>query len=271
MANPINPETGKPFRGRPKRQWANGPENGNDSDNRNSIGIEHSGSAFGNDEHGNNQRGNPEIGRNSGQPEPGKSETPTGFTVGEEADIRVEKPLPWNRPKNKPPANTNKPRETKSKSKESGFITPQHVEGWITQGFAFIAMAKGADYWAIHHPDIEVRPWAPSAAELLNKIPADQAQKLTELNAAIAVTVGMAMLVSSRMRMDRMVRLQAVRAKREELQRQEGTPDSRPTMPNPDQPAQPGQTRQTRPNQNGSGARSVHPPTPIFGRQEGIE
>jgi len=157
-----------------------------------------------------------------------------------------------------------------SKASTDDPITAKHVEQWLVQGFSLVAMAKGAEYWAIQNPQTEVRPWAQPAAELLNKLTGEHAQKLSEANAYVAVTLGMYFLVSSRMKQDMYYKRQrilerqridaAAAADAAEEYIRENTQTYSTAPQNGHAP------RSTIP---GTGAGSVAPP-PIFGNPEGL-
>lgn len=155
---------------------------------------------------------------------------------------------------------TGEPKQTKTRStrgpgKAKGAITPQHVESWVSMGFAFIAMTRNNSLWAIHDPDTELKPWTPSAAELLNKISGDHAEKITEASAATMVVWGLASLVIQRANMERQQRLEQARANAEQMKFEEFAeyePVSQPVTYTPN-------------GTNPSGARPVSPDESIFG------
>jgi hypothetical protein len=237
MANPTNPLTGKRYTGRVsddriKRDYA---------EYERIYGEPYS--------DGNTGNGN---GSSRSDPDPDTTRKARRFTLGQET-VNVETPteLP----------NT-KPATSERREKKTGAITPQHVETWMVQGFALMAMMRNADYWAIERPDIEVRPWAGSAAELLNKIPQDKAEKLTEVNAALAVSFGMFTLVSMRVQMDRTMRMERAREQREQYIEEEGISEM------PDSPERSGLNGRAT-HKPGTGAAPVAPNKPIFGNPSG--
>jgi hypothetical protein len=165
---------------------------------------------------------------------------------------------------------TEGPKETKPrnvKPTESGFIKPEHIETWMVQLFGLVAMVKNADYWAIKRPDIEVRPWAGSGAEIINKLSGEQAEKIAQYNAAASVTVGIVSLVLARSQMDRMVasqrRLEHAKTNVETRKREEGIPTQNI---NPDVPA--GQNGHA--TVSGTGATPVAPQETLFGNDSAI-
>lgn len=239
--NPIDPTTGKRYRGRWRAEWGPRPDTGHprihDDDESNSDG-----------------------GDDTPTPTPGDDTPATGTPLSPANEsITVEG---VSRPILKPKKEPSKPASSRKPKAGSGAFTPQFVERTAVTVFGMLAMWRNAGHWAIHHPDIEVRPWAGSAAELLNKIPQETAEKITDSSAALSVIVGVGSLVGMRLRMDAEIRMHAARAKRAQLQREEGIPDV-----NPDAPAQPANGRATVP---GSGAAPVHPEEPIFGEAGGL-
>jgi hypothetical protein len=158
LANPINPYTGKPYRGNVSEERVrNDYERYEQEYGDGNAVVEFDDGNSRNDDN-----------RNREQPETGKKR----FTLGKEK-ITVEKPE--GKPEHKPYSE-----KTQNKKKQDP-ITAHHVESWLVQGFAFAAMMRNSEWWAIKHPEIEVRPWAGSAAELLNKIPIEHAERLTEI------------------------------------------------------------------------------------------
>lgn len=185
-------------------------------------------------------------------------------TVRKAARVSVEKQPQTERPAKKATVPASK------KSAADDPITPKHVEQWLVQGFSLVAMAKGAEYWAIQNPATEVRPWAQPAAELLNKLTGEHAQKLSEANAYVAVTLGMYFLVSSRMKQDMYYKrlriqerqqaeaIQAAQAAEEYIRENTQTFSTAQQNGNAPRSAVPG-----------TGAGPVAPP-PIFGNPEGL-
>lgn len=163
------------------------------------------------------------------------------------------------------PDKETKPRYPKGES--SGAIKPEHIETWMTQIFGLAAMIKNADYWAIRRPDIEVRPWAGSAAEIVNKMSGDQAEKIAQYNAATMVAVGITSLVLARVQMDRTVaaQLRLERAKSNVAQRRAEEGINTENI-NPDVPA--GQNG--RATVSGTGATPAAPSEPLFGNNPAI-
>ncbi|MGI8403364.1 MAG: hypothetical protein ACR2OE_01095 [Thermomicrobiales bacterium] len=161
---------------------------------------------------------------------------------GEAESVTVE-------PSTAKPKTTRQPRASKK-----GVIQPHHVEQWTTQVFALVAMVKNAPYWAVANPEIEVRPWAAPAAELLNKIPARYAEQAIVANAAVAVVAGIGMMVYQRSMIDMLQKQARVTpagagADFENAQR-ERSAHSQPT--------------------SSGGATPVSPREPIFGNADGI-
>lgn len=237
MANPIDNETGKPRRGRPRnsdRTDANGSGTGRGVDNSGSgipdTGIHDSGSG------------------NSGSNGTDQNGTPGEIRQQETDRVTVE-------------AHTEKPKRSTSTTRKTtkGAIQPKHVETWIVQGFALVAMLKNAEYWAIANPKIEVEPWAEPAAELINKISGEHAQKIAEGNAVLSVCLGMFALVSKRLQLDAMYAKQRrAQVRQAQMQTTEETP---PVDINPDIAAERATTRA----KPGSGANNVGPRESIFG------
>lgn len=119
-------------------------------------------------------------------------------------------PVPAPKPKRNP------------RAKKRGPVTDQHVEGWTVQLFSIAAMIRGT-HWAVHQPEVEVRPWAGSAADLINEhVNIDIAEKALALNAGVAVAIGIASMVMVRSQMDYELRRQAI-AVAEATDRRPGT------------------------------------------------
>lgn len=233
--NPIDPNTGKPKRGRPRNADRDNDGSsggidgisGNPSDTGSGNGIET----------GNHRSGTA-----------GDREESTAGNAFPAASVTVE-------------TQTAQPKRTQRKSSSAapkGAIKPEHVETWIVQGFSLVAMFRNADYWAIHNPKVEVQPWAAPAAELLNKMSGEHAQKIAEGNAVLSVCLGMFALVSARMRMDVMVRRQRLAEEREN----EIALDNLSYI-NPDVQAEPERVYSSRP-MPGTGAFSVAPKETLF-------
>lgn len=154
-------------------------------------------------------------------------------------------------------ASPDKPATVRRTRKAKGVIQPEHIEMWTVQVFSLVAMVKNADYWAVTQPEIEVRPWAIPAAELLNKIPAKYAEQAIVTNAAVAVVAGVGMMVYRRSMID-MMRGKAMKSAQatatfEEKERA-NTAASQPTNI--------GSTQHT---PSSGGAAPVGPPEPLFG------
>ena len=241
MANPIDTNTGKPRRGRPRNTDRISNGNSAESDSGTGRRIDNSGS--GEFDSGINNRGSGNSG-SSGEDQ----DRATGEIRQQETDrVTVE-------------AHTAKPkRSTTRKTTAKGAIQPKHVETWIVQGFALVAMLKNAEYWAIANPKIEVEPWAEPAAELINKISGEHAQKIAEGNAVLSVCLGMFALVSKRLQLDAMYAKQRRAViRQQQTQTQDETP---PVDINPDIAAERSATRA----KPGSGANNVGPRETIFG------
>lgn len=99
-----------------------------------------------------------------------------------------------------------------------------------------LAMTMNKRHWAVQDRKVEVDPWAPAAADLLNKYIPDieTAERATDLMAGMAVVMGIGGMISARVNYDRILaaeqRAQAARAKRDLLIEQEHRVD-------PEQPA----------------------------------
>lgn len=97
-------------------------------------------------------------------------------------------------------------------------------------------MTMNKRHWAVQDRKVEVDPWAPAAADLLNKYIPDieTAERATDLMAGMAVVMGIGGMISARVNYDRILaaeqRAQAARAKRDLLIEQEHRVD-------PEQPA----------------------------------
>jgi hypothetical protein len=147
----------------------------------------------------------------------------------------------------------NAPKNTTRVSAKGSFRA-EHVTRTTEALFGMLAMTMNKKHWAVQDRRIEVDPWAPAAAELLNKYIPDieTAERATDLMAGMAVVMGIGGMISARVSYDRELaaaaRAQAARAKRELLIEQEHRID-------PDQPA----TGQTGASQgmssNGTGPR----------------
>lgn len=92
-------------------------------------------------------------------------------------------------------------------------------------------------HWAVQNPKMEVEPWAPAAADLLNKYIPDMetAERFTDGMAAMSVIMGIGGMVAMRYQTDQKIaaknRLEAARRRADEYIEQEHRPD-------PNQPAQ---------------------------------
>lgn len=118
-----------------------------------------------------------------------------------------------------------------------------------------MAMIRNASYWAISDPKIEVEPWSASAAEMLNKISGEHAEKITEVHAGVAVVFGIGALVYKRMQMD------AMYARQKRMQEQQAYEDYPVEDINPDIAAE----RKASKAMPGTGAGIVSPQESIFG------
>lgn len=187
----------------------------------------------------------------------GDTDSPERSTVGTSAESTVHVEPPSGKPRN-----AKRPRGTK------GAIQPKHVEQWVIQGFSLAAMIRNSSHWAIHNPEIEVRPWAEPAAELLNKIPQDKAEQITELNAGIAVVFGIGALVYKRLQMDAYVKRQYQQQQAEAVNYEEQEyADARASVPHTREPTPIRDAPAYRP---GTGAAPTSPREPLFGNQAGL-
>jgi hypothetical protein len=167
-----------------------------------------------------------------------------------ESDILIESPAP----------RSGKDAATPPKSKRSGAFKPEHVSNMVCAGFGVLAVGLQRPWWGVTPDDkrLEVDPWAPAGAELLNKYVPDgaAAEKLLDGFAAGQVILGISMMVGTRLAHDNRIRdtirrerLEAARANADELRQQEGLP----AEPAPvDSPSQNGHV-------TGSGAAPVGP------------
>lgn len=122
-------------------------------------------------------------------------------------------------------------------------------------------------YYAVQNPKLEIDPWAPSAAELLNKYIPDMesAERLTDGMAALSVIMGLGGMIAARVQMDgqvaRQARLDAARAQREAYIEQEHRID-------PDRPATAPQGASSGHSPNGQHSGGAKPTSP--GKIEGL-
>lgn len=148
-------------------------------------------------------------------------------------------------------------RSTRGPGKPKGAITPAHVSSWVQMGMATVAMYRNSKIWLIQDAKVEIDPWAPSAAELLNKIPQEYAEKVTDLSAVTVVAMGVFNLVSVRLAAEQRERMELARANAERMQREE----FQEYTTAPVQQAYTASPNGTEP----SGARPVVPDESIFG------
>lgn len=124
-------------------------------------------------------------------------------------------------------------------------------------------MVLNRRHWAVQDKKLEIDPWAPAAADLLNKYMPDMesASKASDLMAGMTVIMGLGGMVVARANYDRqvaeMARQEAARARRAEYIEQEHRID-------PETPAQAATARQNG-HRPGSGAAPTHP-----GKIEGL-
>lgn len=153
-----------------------------------------------------------------------------------------------------PPPKVKAPRPPSGKISAKGAFKAEHVTRTTESMFGMIAMILHRPHWAVQNPKIEVDPWAPAAAELLNKyIPdMDTAERFTDGMAAMSVILGIGGMVAMRYQTDQRIaaqaRLQAAQRRRDEMIEQEHRID-------PDQPAQASQGPQAAP---GGASRNGH-------------
>lgn len=150
-------------------------------------------------------------------------------------------------PKITPPKNT-------TRISAKGSFRAEHVTRTTEALFGMLAMTMNKRHWAVQDRKIEVDPWAPAAADLLNKYIPDieTAERATDLMAGMAVVMGIGGMISARVNYDRAelaaARAQAARAKRDLLIEQEHRID-------PDQPATGPSGASPRASSNGNGPR----------------
>lgn len=146
-------------------------------------------------------------------------------------------------------------RTSRGPGKPKGAITPAHVSSWVQMGMATVAMYRNSKIWLVQDAKVEIDPWAPSAAELLNKIPQQYAEKVTDLSAVTVVAMGLFNLVSIRLAAEQRERMEYARANAERMQTEEFREYS----------ATPAAQPQTFSSNGASGARPVSPDESIFG------
>ena len=138
------------------------------------------------------------------------------------------------------PGEEPKPKRRGRKPASGGPVKAQHVEMLTVQVFALAAIMKNAQHWKIQNKAVELDPWTPAAAELINKyMPDDWGEKAVAANSGVVVAMGIYGLVSKRMQMDafygEQARMETARDRRDQLLRQEGVPTQTPVQQTPTQ------------------------------------
>lgn len=148
-----------------------------------------------------------------------------------------------------------------------GAFKAEHVTRTVEATFGMLAMVMQRPHWAVQNPKMEVDPWAPSAAELLNKyIPdMDTAERFGDGMAAMSVIMGLGGMVAMRYQFDQKLaqqaRLEAARRRADTLIEQEHRID-------PDRPAEAPQGTAQRHSPNGQHSGGAKPTSP--GKIEGL-
>ena len=156
-----------------------------------------------------------------------------------------------------PPKETK--RSTRGPGKKTGAITAAHVNSWVTMGMATVAMYRNSKIWLVQDARVELDPWTPSAAELLNKIPQEYAEKMTDLSAVTVVGMGVFNMVSVRLAQEQRERMERAKERAAVMQAEEFTeyqPAPQPTTYVPNGHVS---------SNAASGARPVTPEESIFG------
>ena len=125
------------------------------------------------------------------------------------------------------PSKVKTPRAPSGKISAKGAFKAEHVTRTTEALFGLAAMMLQRPHWAVQNPKMEVDPWAPSAAELLNKYIPDMetADKFTDGMAAMSVILGIGGMVAMRYRQDQAIahqqRMRQAQARRQEMIDQE--------------------------------------------------
>lgn len=205
--NPINPDTGTPFRGRkPKSGWFGDQRSGDIeriSEPEHDSGGTESRSSGGWWGVGNASLGERESSRNNERTADTGSAGETPERVGSQSYIDVEQP-------------TEKPKRTYTRKSKAGPITAVDFEGYIVLSFTLLANIQQRPWWKIQ-PDekVEIESFSQNGANLMNRVLAEHAQKVKDGGDVFSVGAGIINLVFVRMQQDAQMRMLAARRKQE--------------------------------------------------------
>lgn len=152
-----------------------------------------------------------------------------------------------------------KPKRKYTRRKQTGTVKPEQIEALTVQVFALASMIRNAKYWAVQDVNIEVKPWSPAAAELLNEhLPSGLLERAITANAAVAVAVGLGTMIFYRLQTDAMMAKATIPPKPNE---------TTPSPPSPPRQESAGQMPPSRGTNTYTGAKPVHPTGIITGIQ----
>lgn len=151
----------------------------------------------------------------------------------------TEAPEPVTVEPHAPKAARTGPASSTRKTSLKGSFKAEQVTRVVEAGFGMLAMTFNRRHWAVQDRKVEVDPWAPAAAELLNKYIPDieTAEKFGDGMAALSVIMGLGGMIAVRYQTDRDIerrRREAIlEARREEMIEQEHRidPDAPATAP----------------------------------------